>query len=356
MLNLLLRKEIKEMCIYMILIFVCILYKLKLTKNISYLSVQNTTCINGIFILLVFYRHLIQYINFSSQWDYPMNILDAKLLQFIVVTFLFYSGFGIYESIKKNRNYVNNMPKKRILKVWMQFVLAVFLFLIVGLIFKSNFKIQQVLLSFIGWKSLGNSNWYIFYILISYIFVYLAFSAVNDEKKDGLSLILISIMSILYIFLLQEVKPSWWYNTALCFPLGMWFSYFKIEIDNLLLNNNRLWFLTLIICLVIIYITYKLKSNIWAYELCAIFIVLFIVFMTMRVLINNKILYWLGKNLFGLYILQRIPMIILNKMNIISNPYYFMIICFVSMIIMGALFNMVFNKLYMRILNYEKIE
>ena len=67
---------------------------------------------------------------------------------------------------------------------------------------------------------------------------------------------------------------------------------------------------------------------------------LLIVIITMRLSIQNKILYWLGKNLFGLYILQRIPMIILKHLNVhLSQPYIYVSLCFVLMIIIGGTFN-----------------
>lgn len=341
------------MLIYLAFIISLVLYKIKILHNNDYMNIWHTTCINGIFILFVFFRHVSQYVSFPSYWDYPMNLLDTKLYQFLVVTFLFYSGYGIYESIKKNKNYINNMPKNRIFKVWLQFAIAITLFLIVGLIFKRNLSFLKIILSYLGWESLGNSNWYIFYVLISYLFVYISFTAVDNNKNDKLSLILITIMSILYIIILKKLKPSYWYNTALCFPAGMWFSFYKQKIDDLILKNNKLWFLILSICLLIAFLTYKTKSNIWIYEICAIFIMLSILLITMKISIGNKILYWLGKNLFGLYILQRLPMIILSKLNIIQNPYSFTIICFIIMIIIGYLFNRVFAKIYDEVFKNE---
>ena len=132
-------------------------------------------------------------------------------------------------------------------------------------------------------------------------------------------------------------KPTYWYNTALCFPMGMWFSYFKTKIEELLYNNDKLWILSVVLCTLLLLITYKAKSNIWIYD---ILFALLIVIITMRLSIQNKILYWLGKNLFGLYILQRIPMIILKHLNVhLSQPYIYVSLCFVLMIIIGGTFN-----------------
>lgn len=127
----------------------------------------------------------------------------------------------------------------------------------------------------------------------------------------------------------------------------MWYSYFKNRIDNALLSNIKLWTLIMFLVTIIDFILYKNRSNIWIYELCAISFSLTIVFLTMRVQIGNKITYWLGKNLFGLYILQRVPMILCSYLAVTEiSSYLYAIISFLSMIILAVLFNKVCDKLF----------
>ena len=58
------------------------------------------------------------------------------------------------------------------------------------------------------------------------------------------------------------------------------------------------------------FLPYTIQTYI-ADNICAIFFALTILCITMRVRIQNRHLCWLGKNLFPLYIYQRIPMIAL---------------------------------------------
>ena len=43
-------------------------------------------------------------------------------------------------------------------------------------------SLSRILLSLIGWKSIGNSNWYMFDILLLYVLTYVAFKV--TKKQD----------------------------------------------------------------------------------------------------------------------------------------------------------------------------
>ncbi len=76
-------------------------------------------------------------------------------------------------SIMHKDSYVRTIPK-RTLKLLIRFDVAIVLFLIVGLMIGKHYPLQRILLSFIGWKSVGNSNWYIFVVLCLYVFTFVA--------------------------------------------------------------------------------------------------------------------------------------------------------------------------------------
>lgn len=88
----------------------------------------------------------------------------------MVAMFMFYSGYGVMESIRsKGMNYVHSMPKKRILSTWIHFAFIVALYVLLTVAIGNEITLKQLLLSFIGWDSVGNSNWYIFDILCLYL-------------------------------------------------------------------------------------------------------------------------------------------------------------------------------------------
>lgn len=173
------------MIIFYILLFILIISKLKYSRNnfyTDYLSFDTTNAIKGIFIALVFINHAIPYI-FNSGYVFDNSFASKLFLfsksfigQWIVAMFLFYSGYGVMESIqKKGHNYISSLPRKRILTTLVNFDIAVALFALVSLFTSNEYTIKDYLLSFTGWESVGNSNWYIFVIMLCYLLTYLSF-------------------------------------------------------------------------------------------------------------------------------------------------------------------------------------
>ena len=75
----------------------------------------------------------------------------------------------------------------------------------------------------------------------------------------------------------------------------------------------------------------------------------------MRVSLNNAVLRWCGKNLFGLYILQRIPMMIFKQVGLASyDVYLYFIACLVVTVVMAWLFEKYVGKLWKLISSPKK--
>lgn len=301
--------------------------------NDDYLSKENTSSIKGIFILLIFFSHSLSYVSYN-EYSFIINKFVLIFGQLVVTMFLFYSGYGIFESYKnKGKEYIHNFPKKRILKTLINFDLVVILYLILYFIINKNIPIKQTIFSFIGWDSLGNSNWYIFDILVLYGISYFSFKIFNNKKYI---LIFNWTLSILFILFLMLYKQDWWYNTILCFPFGMTYSYFKDKI-NIILKDNKKYLIIILLTIISTYILRRYSNiNNFYYEIYAILFSLFVVLLSRKIIFKNKILKFFGDNLFWIYILQRFPMIILSN-YFQFNSYLFFVISFISTIILTIL-------------------
>ena len=83
----------------------------------DYCSPKNTNTINAIFSILIFLSHAVTYVKLDGVLDGPYFEFRSFLGQLVVVTYLFFSGFGIMESIKKKGiPYVKAMPVQRFFK------------------------------------------------------------------------------------------------------------------------------------------------------------------------------------------------------------------------------------------------
>lgn len=285
----------------------------------GYLSKDTTNMVKGIFIILVFIKHATPYV-INAGWV-PRGIsgeifcfIDQHVGQWIVAMFLFYSGYGIMESIKhKGFDYVREIPRKRFLTVLINFDIAVLGYIAVNVCLGKSMSIKQCLLSFIGWDSVGNSNWYIFIILLMYLITFLAF--VKNKYTDFRKPLLFSlILTFILCVGLSYLKADYWYNTMFCYTAGLFFSVYKDKVEGFIKSHYvTLLILSLVSLLVIDRIPYSVKGLV--YNGFAVVFSSFIVLCSMKFKVNSSLLLWCGRNLFPLYIYQRIPMIILSSIN-----------------------------------------
>lgn len=340
------------MIVFFILVALFSLFGIKRSKeelvisNWGYMSKSATNAIKGIFILFVFIRHANQYVReagyqYSSIGDRLFLLTDGLLAQLIVVMFLFFSGYGIMCSINRGGgDYIRTIPKKRLFNTLINFDIAVLIYCLLAFIIKRPMTGNQVLLSLIGWDSVGNSNWYIFVILCCYLSTYLSFLKVKSLRHDNSDVyknalwLNTFICVLIAIFLIIVGKPRHWYDTIMVFPLGMWFALYKSDIESFLTKSVN-YSLLLILSVMVFFMSYGLlvldiTSSVfdwllWSMRVASL--IFTIVLIMMKWNIGNKFIVWAGVNLFPLYIYQRLPMLILSP-YLSDKPYVFFALTF----------------------------
>lgn len=328
------------MDIVLLLVLVVGLAGLRPRKNGSPLSPEQTGAINGFFVLMVFLRHTVDYIDLGAG-DQIFKLVNKRLDQLIVAPFLFYSGYGVCCSIqKKGKRYVNQLPKNRIFKVWLHFALAVVLYHGLALYLKKDYPASRIALSYTGWESIGNSNWYIFATLFMYVATWLSFSIFR--KRHLLAAFALTAMALGYILLMPKAgKGLWWYDTALVYPAGVFYGLYGSRLEKSLRKILRpVAFVAMGGCFVACYL---LRQELLWRELMAVTFALTIVFGTLMFKVGNPVLKFLGKYTFEIYILQRLPMILLKGR--FSNQYVYLAVSFVATVLIAMAFKAMLDLL-----------
>ena len=174
----------------------------------GYLSIRQTNVIKGFFLLLVFMSHFCQYAPVNTKADYFYQLWRMHSGQLLVTLFLFYSGYGTFITVKsKGIAYIKKMPVHRILKTLVNFDAAVCVYLIMQFFRGNSYSVKKILFSLIGWESIGNSNWYIFVMLLLYIAAWLTFYVFDCEEVP--SLIGITIMTVIGMYFLSVFKEGY---------------------------------------------------------------------------------------------------------------------------------------------------
>ena len=301
------------------------------------LNKEQTTCINGIFVLFVFLSHFGQYETM------PWNGVLLAIGQLMVAPFLFYSGYGIMEQIKRRGIvYIDSMPRKRILKFYIHFCMALCIYLFLSFLLRKEYSFVRIIFSFTALSSIGNSNWYVFAILAMYSIVYISF---KQCKKHSMTSCV--VFTILYIILMDVIKDqadvrqiykdqAWWYNIILCFPAGMILSKYKDRVCSII--QKPVFFIFLMI---LAFSLYCLHLPILAYEIISIAFCFLIVDVCAYKEIKNSLFHFLGQYVFEIYILQRISM---NLFDPYLNDWIYLIVCIFSTLILAYYFKKLETK------------
>lgn len=350
------------MLVFVFIVALIIFYEIKFAEsnkfNTDYISPKSTTAVNGLFTILIFLSHSVQYIDLGGVLDKPYSTMKSNLGQMVVVTFLFYSGYGIMESIKKKGiSYVRSIPTKRFFKVFYHMGLAVTLYVILNAALGIEYDTKRILLAYTGWTSIGNSNWYIFAVLVLYVITFISFLVFR--KNHYLAVITVTALSTVYVYILMVYDiDSWCYNTVIMFSMGMWYSLLRDKIEKLVMKNELIYLIIGGSAVVLYYFVYlKRKGGIEWYTAWAIMFMALVILFTMKIKIGNRILDWFGAHVFSVYILQRIPMLILKHSGLHeSHKYAFIVVSFFATIALAAVFDTVVAKLDSLIYKPKKIK
>ncbi len=338
--------------IFFLLLLMCILCAgLKVSgKNeffTDYCAPKNTGTVNAIASVLIFLSHGASYLKLSGVYNAPYLEFRGFHSQLVVVTFLFFSGYGIMESIKKKGfSYVKKMPFHRLFKLWYHFVIVlVMYFAVQTLICDKRFSLKNILWSLTGYKSLGNSNWYMFATFAFYIIVIVSFFIARKSKVLGVALV-VTLSAVLYHYEMVSGFQEAFFNTFLCFPLGVVFSMVKPYFDKLFMKNDVIWTGGLFLLLLSFnYFSENRNDGITNYVLFTFTAMFIFLLLMMKIKITSSVLDWFSGHVFSFFILQRIPMIILTHYGYTREPIAFIIISFFGTVCLATVFDCITDKL-----------
>lgn len=337
--------------LFILLIALCLWgARISVDDHPDYIGREQTTAVKGIFAILILFSHSRDYIApeiFYGKHSLMLASLLDSLGQLIVVMFLLYSGYGIMEALKRNRQrYVDTFLRRRLLRVWIMFAIAVGLYALLNLALGREYPLHQILLSFTGWTSIGNSNWFMFVILALYLLTYAGLVTADRlgwSLRKFLPLIYLLTVALLAV-LAAAGKGAYWYDTMLAYPTGMLYSSYKTEIERAL--RGRRW-IAATAAVATLFLACHYAGQCWAIHLLeSSFFALLIVLLTMKLRIHNRALNWLGINAFAIYILQRLAMIVCAHLGLNTGAPLFFAIVIPATLLIAAIYTAATNRLF----------
>lgn len=315
----------------------------------DFLSIEQCQAINGVAIMVVLARHaghlgLMPCGYAMDGWgDSLYFLISNPLQQLLVVTFLFFSGYGVMEQFtRKGEAYLDGFAKKRLFPVWANFAVAVAGYVAVHLAFQTGQPTWKLLMAFTSFEAIGNPNWYIFCILWCYAGAGLAFLAVRYLHLDARKAWLVSLLaSVVYFVWLHSLEQNrfWWTDTVLSFPFGMFVS---VHREKMVAFAKRHYGACLAVSLILFAALicidqdiYNVRGTAWKTasraRLCVCCIrhnvlscvtMVAIMLATMKVKIGNSALVWLGRHVFPIYIYHLLFFLIVKNAYHGAIPFW----------------------------------
>lgn len=187
---------------------------------------DHTQIAKGIAILLMLYHHLFVFSGkihcdyFSVTNIFGINIQThiAYFCKICVCIFVFLSGLGLYESLKKQNTHIGTTYKKLVTKAlhflvnyWVIFLIFIPIGLYMGVY---NFDIRKIILAFIGIKtSRFNGEWWFVSQYIALLFLFPCFNYILSKATIKRKAFVVSIYALFYIinYLIRYIFPNFYY-------------------------------------------------------------------------------------------------------------------------------------------------
>lgn len=365
-------------------------------RDYDLMSKEDTLVFKGIFSIIVILHHVSQVEN-----NLPIIHYFANFGMYAVSVFFFISAYGMTKQVKLNREkYLKGFFKKRFFKLLLPIFIVTIIYIVLNiLIFHKAYTISSIINVYKSGSSIINNGWYLNSILVIYLIFYFSFKFFKNIK---ISYLIFSFLILTYIFVLKIIGFGiWWHNSMIGIIFGMYFEIFEEKIKRILnthfykilliisiwsfyIANNREYNIIKILSKVGIYSNYAIIQNI----LCLNFIIMILLISkkinfrelvihksfyykktksigeynvnfiaessklySKFVLIRNRVLSFLGKISFEMYMIHGLVMRILALYLKVDIVY--LLTLFGLTIISSYLLNLLFKKLYIA-LNLNK--
>lgn len=172
---------------------------------------------------------------------------------YFVALFFFFSGYGLFKSVKTKPDYLRGFLKKRILPILYTSYVVIFMYYAFRLIQGEPFSVTNLLI-YLSQARLCNVNgWYVICLPIIYLGFYLAFKFC---KKENAAVAVMWLIVTAYCLIGTFVDHNnwffcgeWWYNSVYGFMVGLFFAKYE---EKFLTHLKKYYWLYLILSFVLI--------------------------------------------------------------------------------------------------------
>jgi len=315
-------------------------------------------------------HHMSQTIYFAGE--------DTGILMFMVDVgvcfvgvFFFFSGYGLYRSMRDKPEYLNGFLRKRLPVIVIPFYMCNFVYILGAYMGGYRFEKGELLPYLTGYTLMNTQMWYIVEIFFLYLLFFMVFKVV---KKKGAACLIYGILLCAVTagsLLLGHDQTTisggawfhgeWWYNATLLLLAGMLFA--RYERPLLAFGRKYYGFVMTVDVLLTCffygktlqalqtkgywhewdgYPGYAEKAQTLAMQLPFIFFfVLFVILLTQKIQFKNRILSFLGEISLELYLIHNVFIMYLP----VKNRFWFIAAVYAAGIAAASVLHVIDRKL-----------
>ena len=312
----------------------------KSTYNDRYLSKNNTDAFKGLSVVIIIIHHLSLFLVNNGIF----KTIFSRMGGLAVSIFLILSGYGLmFQFIRKKDGYFKGYLKTKILRLYLIFVCANIISTLISNIFlNSKYSIMDVIKSSLLMNFAdGRVLWFVAVILYFYVIFYISFKFNNNNIAILIMFGSVGVWIIVNVFLHHG---AWFYNTSICFPLGVIVAKYNEQIFRVF-KKYYLSLLAVAVALFLfsMFLYIKGKDNL-QFIIPVVFIIL-ILLILMKVDLKSKSLVFMNSISFEFYLLQiTILNVVFQTKNTMSSLYFF--VAFIITIMVSKVLNMLVRYLF----------
>ncbi|MBE7069794.1 MAG: acyltransferase [Ruminococcaceae bacterium] len=296
------------------------------------LSLDRSKAIQGFAAVAIIVHHLAQEL---AEKAGAIGFFTELGVLFVGI-FFFFSGYGLYTSLKTKENYLKGFLKKRLVTILVPFYMCILVFTAAACIGGMKFTPVQLVGVLSGWFLINQHMWYIVEIAILYLAFYIIYRLIKNRTAATVVMGIFVIAMMAGSLVLCHGKDmsasgwfqgEWWYNSSFLFVIGIIVSKHSEGLRRIARRGYIIWLLVLAALLVLLgpQTVYMLRRYSYWSEIpgetraildklrCLsvqlpwiICFVLFLLLIMMRVRFGNPVLKFLGSISLELYLIHNL--------------------------------------------------
>lgn len=334
------------------------------------LSLHSSKGLLGFCAVSIMLHHMSQTIYFANE-DPGILLFMVDIGVCFVGMFFFFSGYGLYTSLRDKPDYLKGFIRNRIPAVIVPFYMCNFVFILGSYLFGYQFKKGELAPYLTGAILMNSQMWYIVEVVILYLLFYVVFSLIKNRNAAcvvyGVCLVVLIGFSLMLGH--DNTTPTqglwfhgeWWYNTTLLMLAGILFAKWEKQILGFI---RKFYAIVLIVSVLLTaffyketmfmiknkgywyewdgYAGYKEKIQTLAVQTPFVMMTVFTVIVILqKIEFGNKILDYLGAIALELYLIHNLFLLYMPA----SNRIWYMIGCYAASIALASVLHLADRKL-----------